>query len=71
MRGALMIVVVIAMLVVGILVIKNMQINSSDSIDGEREIKIIERAEEAADEADQKIGKIKQRLQESESAPGV
>jgi Tfp pilus assembly protein PilX len=34
MRGALMIVVVIAMLVVGILVIKNMQINSSDSIDG-------------------------------------
>jgi hypothetical protein len=66
MRGALMIVVVIAMLVVGILVIKNMQINSSDSIDGEREIKIIERAEEAADAADQKIGKIKQRLQESE-----
>jgi hypothetical protein len=54
------------MLVVGILVIKNMQINSSDSIDGEREIKIIERAEEAADAADQKIGKIKQRLQESE-----
>ena len=63
MRGALMIVVVIAMLVVGILVIKNMQTHSSDSIDGEREIKIIERAEEAAD---QKIGKIKQRLQESE-----
>jgi flagellar biogenesis protein FliO len=66
MRGALMILFVIAMLVVGILVIKNMQINSSDSIDGEREIKIIERAEEAADAADQKIGKIKQRLQESE-----
>jgi hypothetical protein len=66
MRGALMIVVVIAMLVVGILVIKNMQINSSDSIDGEREIKIIERAEDTADAADQKIGKIKQRLQESE-----
>ncbi len=66
MRGALMIVVVIAMLVVGILVIKNMQTLSSDSIDGEREIKIIERAEEAADAADQKIGKIKQRLQESE-----
>jgi hypothetical protein len=66
MRGALMIVVVIAMLVVGILVIKNMQINSSDSIDGEREIKIIERAEEAADAAEQKIGKIKKRLQQSE-----
>jgi flagellar biogenesis protein FliO len=66
MRGALMIVAVIAMLVVGILVIKNMQINSSDSIDGEREIKIIERAEDAADAADQKIGKIKQQLQESE-----
>ena len=66
MRGALMIVVVIAMLVVGILVIKNMQIHSSDSIDGEREIEIIERAEDAADAADQKIGKIKQRLQESE-----
>jgi hypothetical protein len=66
MRGALMIVVVIAMLVVGILVIKNMQINSSDSIDGEREIKIIERAEEAAEAADQKIGKIKKRLQQSE-----
>ena len=66
MRGALMIVVVIAMLVVGILVIKNMQINSSDGIDGEREIKIIERAEDTADKADQKIGKIKRRLQESE-----
>ncbi len=66
MRGGLMIVVVIAMLVVGILVIKNMQINSTDGIDGEREIKIIERAEEAADAVDQKIGKIKQRLQESE-----
>ncbi len=63
MRGALMIVVVIAMLVVGILVIKNMQTHSSDGIDGEREIKIIERAEEAADAADQKIGKIKQQLQ--------
>jgi hypothetical protein len=66
MRGALMIVVVIAMLVVGILVIKNMQINTSDSIDGEKEIKIIERAEDTADAAEQKIGKIKQRLQESE-----
>jgi hypothetical protein len=66
MRGALIIVVVIAMLVVGILVIKNMQVNSSDSIDGEREIKIIERAEEAADAAEQKIGKIKKRLQQSE-----
>jgi hypothetical protein len=66
MRGALIIVVVIAMLVVGILVMKNMQINSSDGIDGEREIKIIERAEEAADAADQKIGKIKKRLQQSE-----
>lgn len=66
MRGALMIVVVIAMLVVGILVIKNMQINSTDGIDGEREIKIIERAEDAADAADQKIGKIKQQLKESE-----
>ncbi len=66
MRGALMIVVVITMLVVGILVIKNMQINSSDSIDGEREIKIIERAEKAVEAADQKIGKIKKRLQQSE-----
>jgi len=66
MRGALMIVVVIAMLVVGILVIKNMQINSSDSIDGEREIKIIERAEKAVEAADQKIGIIKKRLQQSE-----
>jgi hypothetical protein len=66
MRGALMIVVVIAMLVVGILVIKNMQINSSDGIDGEREIKIIERAEDAADAAEEKIGKIKQRLQDAE-----
>ncbi len=66
MRGGLMIVVVIAMLVVGILVIKNMQINSTDGIDGEREIKIIERAEDAADAADQKIGKIKQQLKESE-----
>jgi flagellar biogenesis protein FliO len=66
MRGALMIVVVIAMLVVGILVIKNMQTHSSDSIDGESEIKIIERAEDTADAAEQKIGKIKKRLQQSE-----
>ena len=66
MRGALMIVVVIAMLVVGILVIKNMQTHSSDGIDGEREIKIIERAEDTADAAEEKIGKIKHRLKDSE-----
>ena len=66
MRGALMIVVVIAMLVVGILVIKNMQITSSDGIDGGGEKKIIERAEDTADAADKKIGNIKKRLKESE-----
>ena len=54
MRGALTIVVVIAMLVVGILVIKNMQTHSSDGIEGEREIKIIERAEDTADAAEEK-----------------
>jgi Tfp pilus assembly protein PilX len=66
MRGALMIVVVIAMLVVGILVLKNMQTRSTVSIDGDGQTKIIERAEEAADEAEQKIGKIKKRLKASE-----
>jgi hypothetical protein len=66
MRGALIIVVVIAMLVVGILVIKNLQLDSSDSIDGVRKTKVIERAEDAADDATQKIGKIKQRLKDSE-----
>ena len=66
MRGALIIVVVIAMLVVGILVIKNMQTSSTVSIDGEGEAKIIERAEEAVDEAEQKIGKIKKRLKTTE-----
>ena len=66
MRGALIIVVVIAMLVVGILVIKNMQTSSTVSIDGEGEAKIIERAEEAVDEAEQKIGKMKKRLKMSE-----
>ncbi len=66
MRGALMIVVAITMLVVGILVVKNMQANTSDSIDGEKEIKIIERAEDTAEAVDQKTRKIKQRLQESE-----
>jgi hypothetical protein len=66
MRGALMIVVVIAMLVVGILVIKNMQLDSSDSIDGVRKTKVIERVEDTADAATQKIGEIKQRLKQSE-----
>ena len=66
MRGALMIVVVIAMLVVGILVIKNMQTSSTVSIDGEGETKIIERAEEAVEEAEQKIGKMKKRLKASD-----
>jgi hypothetical protein len=66
MRGALMMVGVIAMQVVGILVLKNMQTRSTVSIDGDGQTKIIERAEEAADEAEQKIGKIKKRLKASE-----
>ena len=65
MRGALIIVVVIAMLVVGILVIKNVQTSSTVSIDGE-EVKIIERAEEAVDKVDEKMGKMKKRLKVSE-----
>ena len=66
MRGALMIVVVIAMLVVGILVIKNMQTTSTVNIDGEGETKIIERAEETVDEVEQRVGKMKKRLKVSE-----
>ncbi|MGD2271807.1 MAG: hypothetical protein PVI06_15500 [Desulfobacterales bacterium] len=66
MRGALIIAVVIAMLIVGILVIKNMQLNPSDSIDGVRKTKVIERAEDTADAATQKIGEIEEHLKRSE-----
>jgi hypothetical protein len=66
MRGVLIFLVAIAMLVVGILLIKNLQTDPSESIDSERKTEIIDRAEDAADAAGQKIEEINQRLQQSE-----
>lgn len=66
MRGVMIFLVAIAMLVVGILAVKNLQTDPSKSLDSERKTEIIDRAEDAADAAGQKIGEINQRLQQSE-----
>jgi hypothetical protein len=60
MRGVLMIALIIAMLIVGILVIKNMGVDFSDDKYEAEKTKIIERAKETAEEAEEKIDRIKQ-----------
>ena len=55
MRGALIVGIVIAMLIVGILVMKNIQPSPHD---GPNREKAIERAEKAAESAEKAIGRI-------------
>lgn len=56
MRGALLVVVAITLLIVGILVIKNMQPSSTDDLSKKE---IIEKAEKTAENAEKAINKIK------------
>ena len=66
MRGALMIVTVITLLVVGVLVIKNMGADTSGDVTRTEAKEYIERAEDAAQKAAEKAGFTVQRLQESQ-----
>ena len=63
MRGALTIALVIAMLVVGILVVKNMGVDFSDDKYEVEKTKIIQRAKDTAEEVEEKIESIKQGLE--------
>jgi hypothetical protein len=63
MRGALTIALVIAMLVVGILVVKNMGVDFSDDKYEAEKTKIIERAKDTAEEVEEKIESLKQGLE--------
>jgi Tfp pilus assembly protein PilX len=62
MRGALFIVVLIAMLIVGILVIKDMQ---SESVDGVSKQEAIEKAEDAVKTAEDAINRIKEKAEKT------
>ena len=64
MRGALMIGLVIVLLIIGMLVMKNMGAGTSDNAAHTEAKKHIQHAEEVAEETAQKMGKIKERLQE-------
>ena len=66
MRGALMIVTVITLLIVGVLVIKNMGADTSGDVTRSEAKKYIERAEDAAEKVTEKAGLTVQRLQESQ-----
>lgn len=65
MRGALMVVVVITLLVVGVLVIKNMGAGPSGSMTPSQARQTIERAEDAAEKAAAKMGSTRQHLDRS------
>ncbi len=62
MRGAFLIVMAIALLIVGILVVKNLQ---TDAVDGVRKKEAVERAEEAAEALDDAMKKIKKSAREA------
>ena len=64
MRGALMIGLVIVLLIIGVLVMKNMGVSTSENATRTEAKKHIQRAETAAEDAAEKMGKIKERLQE-------
>ena len=66
MRGALMIVVVITLLVVGVLVMKNMGVDPSDSTAPSQARQTIDRAQDAAEDAAEKMGLTQQQLDSSE-----
>jgi len=56
MRGSFFIVILIAMLIVGILTIKNMKTETADGVTRE---KAVEKAEEAAKQAEEAMDRIK------------
>jgi len=56
MRGAFIIITLIAMLIVGILVIKDMQ---TESVDGLNKKEVIEKAEKTAKEVEKSMDRIK------------
>ncbi len=62
MRGALFIVVLIALLVVGALVIKEM---NTETVDGVKKQEIVKKAEEAVDAAEEAMNTIKKRIEKS------
>ncbi len=62
MRGALIIVVLIAMLIVGILVVKDMK---TESVDGVTKQEAIEKAEKAVETAEDAINKITDKAKKS------
>ena len=66
MRGALVIVVVVALLVVGVLVMKNMGAGPSGGMTPSRAKQTIDRAEDAAEAATEKMGSTRQMLDRSE-----
>jgi len=66
MRGALMIVVVITLLIVGVLVIKNMGTGPSGGMTPSGAKQTIDRAEDAAEQATEKLGLTRQQLDKSE-----
>ena len=66
MRGALMIVVVITLLVVGVLVMKNMGAGPSGGMTPSRAKQTIERAQDTADEVTEKMGSLQKKLHNSE-----
>jgi hypothetical protein len=66
MRGALLIVVVITLLIVGVLVMKNMGAGPSGSMRPSQAKQTIDRAQDAAEEATEKIGLTQQQLDKSE-----
>ena len=56
MRGAFIIIILIAMLIVGILVIKDMK---TESVDGLNKKEVIEKAEKTAKEAEKAMDRVK------------
>lgn len=66
MRGALMVVVVITLLIVGVLVMKNMGAGPSGGMTPSQAKQTIDRAEDAAERATGKMGLTQQQLDRSE-----
>ena len=65
MRGALMIVVVITLLIVGVLVMKNMGAGPSGGVSPSEAKQTIDRAEALVDKAAKKLGSTQKRLDSS------
>ena len=68
MRGALMVMVVITLLIVGVLVMKNMGAGPAGGTTPSEARQTIDRAEDAADEAAEKIGSMQRKLERSGSS---